>query len=317
MLRFLLLAALALLGSSPALAQNTTALVVGTCGTVSIPFKAGNAGPLTVDTTGKLCSSASGGGGTPGGSNGQIQYNNAGAFGGTATGTGVLTAIGNAVDGSGGLLTYASIGTSGAKVPLLNAANTWGAAQTLGSNALIFNGTNVVASAANTVDLYNSTNVQTVNLYATRTDASNYERLAFSFASNHFKITTEAAGTGGNRYLTLKADANIIINGGSAGGRSISLLSAGTGIWYFASTGHLIPETTATYDIGASGGNQVRNIYSGKIVTSSTTLHETSVALANGAAAAFGTLANAPASGNPTKWIPINDNGTTRYVPAW
>jgi hypothetical protein len=25
----------------------------------------------------------------------------------------------------------------------------------------------------------------------------------------------------------------------------------------------------------------------------------------------------APASTNPTKWIPVNDNGTTRYIPAW
>lgn len=30
-----------------------------------------------------------------------------------------------------------------------------------------------------------------------------------------------------------------------------------------------------------------------------------------------GTITNAPAAGNPTKWIPINDNGTTRYIPAW
>jgi hypothetical protein len=49
----------------------------------------------------------------------------------------------------------------------------------------------------------------------------------------------------------------------------------------------------------------------------STTLLRTTIALANGAAAAAGTLTNAPAAGNPTKWIPINDNGTTRYVPAW
>lgn len=49
----------------------------------------------------------------------------------------------------------------------------------------------------------------------------------------------------------------------------------------------------------------------------STTLLQTSVALTNGAAAAAGTLLNAPAAGNPTKWIPINDNGTTRYIPAW
>ncbi|WP_186111278.1 hypothetical protein [Burkholderia gladioli] len=29
------------------------------------------------------------------------------------------------------------------------------------------------------------------------------------------------------------------------------------------------------------------------------------------------TLTNAPVAGNPTKWIPFNDNGTLRYVPAW
>ncbi len=47
------------------------------------------------------------------------------------------------------------------------------------------------------------------------------------------------------------------------------------------------------------------------------TLLRTSAALTNGAGAAAGTLGNAPAAGNPTKWIPINDNGTTRYIPAW
>jgi len=47
------------------------------------------------------------------------------------------------------------------------------------------------------------------------------------------------------------------------------------------------------------------------------TLLATSSALTNGAAAQTGTLLNAPAAGNPTKWVPINDNGTTRYIPAW
>ncbi len=38
---------------------------------------------------------------------------------------------------------------------------------------------------------------------------------------------------------------------------------------------------------------------------------------ANGAGALTGTLTNSPATGNPTKWIPVDDNGTTRYIPAW
>lgn len=77
--------------------------------------------------------------------------------------------------------------------------------------------------------------------------------------------------------------------------------------------------TTAT-SIGLGGGN----INAGGTITAgggytsgSATLITTSVNLTNGAAAQAGTLLNAPAAGNPTKWIPLNDNGTTRYFPAW
>lgn len=37
----------------------------------------------------------------------------------------------------------------------------------------------------------------------------------------------------------------------------------------------------------------------------------------NGAAAQTGTLTNAPSAGNPTKWIAVDDNGTSRKIPAW
>lgn len=43
----------------------------------------------------------------------------------------------------------------------------------------------------------------------------------------------------------------------------------------------------------------------------------TTAALTNGAGIGVGTLLNAPVAGNPTKWIGINDNGTTRYIPSW
>ncbi|MGS0976140.1 hypothetical protein [Burkholderia glumae] len=39
--------------------------------------------------------------------------------------------------------------------------------------------------------------------------------------------------------------------------------------------------------------------------------------LVDGAGSQAATLTNAPLAGNPTKWIPINDNGTVRRVPAW
>lgn len=43
----------------------------------------------------------------------------------------------------------------------------------------------------------------------------------------------------------------------------------------------------------------------------------TNTALTDGAGASAGTITNAPAAGNPTKWIGINDNGTIRKIPAW
>jgi parallel beta-helix repeat protein len=55
----------------------------------------------------------------------------------------------------------------------------------------------------------------------------------------------------------------------------------------------------------------------GIIKVGSATLLTSLVALTNGAAAAAGTLTNAPVAGNPTKWVPIIDNGTTRYIPCW
>ncbi len=48
-----------------------------------------------------------------------------------------------------------------------------------------------------------------------------------------------------------------------------------------------------------------------------TTMVATSLTLTDGSSTSVATLTNGPATGNPTKWVPINDNGTTRYIPAW
>ena len=63
------------------------------------------------------------------------------------------------------------------------------------------------------------------------------------------------------------------------------------------------------------GGNTVQT---GTITTpGGATFHTTSTALTDGAGVGGGTLLTAPAAGNPTKWIGIDDNGTVRYIPAW
>lgn len=57
----------ALLASAPAPAQvtggNTTGTVVSTCGTLAVAYIAGRPGPITVDTTGKLCDTGAAAGG--------------------------------------------------------------------------------------------------------------------------------------------------------------------------------------------------------------------------------------------------------------
>lgn len=59
------------------------------------------------------------------------------------------------------------------------------------------------------------------------------------------------------------------------------------------------------------------NAASGVKITGDTVLLHTGTTLTNSAGASAGTLTNAPAVGNPTKWINIDDNGTTRKIPTW
>lgn len=84
-----------------------------------------------------------------------------------------------------------------------------------------------------------------------------------------------------------------------------------------------ITGSSLTVQSAPSSSSVTLGISAGKLsinsatVSSQTTLMESSVPLSNAAAAATATLLNAPTAGNPTKWIPIIDNGVTRYVPAW
>lgn len=116
--------------------------------------------------------------------------------------------------------------------------------------------------------------------------------------------TTPAAGT----FTGLTSDSlarntagDLTINAANASG-NIAFRVAGSEVGRVTSTGWTLTGTlTAT----------------GLITGNSATLIKSNTTLSDGAAAATGTLTNAPAAGNPTKWVPINDNGTTRYVPCW
>lgn len=92
------------------------------------------------------------------------------------------------------------------------------------------------------------------------------------------------------------------------------LVSGGVGV---APVWSASPTITGPVIVGTDPGGANTLRVGGALTINSATLISTKTAFTNGAGAAAGTLLNAPAAGNPTKWVPFDDNGTTRYFPAW
>lgn len=136
-------------------------------------------------------------------------------------------------------------------------------------------------------------------------------------SANLASVLSDETGTGlvvFNNTPTLVTPVLGIATGTSlalAGGIAlVTTNQTGTGNLVLANTPTLI-----TPVLGVATGTSV--VLTGGITTGNATLHTTTTALTNGAAAATGTLTNAPTAGNPTKWAPVNDNGTIRYIPMW
>ena len=87
----------------------------------------------------------------------------------------------------------------------------------------------------------------------------------------------------------------------------INFLQAGAGV-----AGNPITFTTPLA-ISAAGNTTV----AGSLTLAGGQLLATSAALTNNAGAQIATITNGPTAGNPTKWFPINDNGTIRNIPSW
>jgi len=112
----------------------------------------------------------------------------------------------------------------------------------------------LLRDAANTPAWRNGTNAQTLRIYNTFTDASNYERVNFSWASNQFNLLVGAAGTGQSRSIAVGTDTT------SSG--SLTFQTAGTNRWQVSgATGHFLAQSDNTNDIGASGANRPRALY--------------------------------------------------------
>jgi len=242
---------------------------------------------------------------------------------------------------------------SGANGPGLTVAAGLNIAFASGTNAVNAQDTILTRDAANTLALRNGANAQTFNIYNTFTDATNHERFSIIAQSGGaVQIGTNKGSVGGAaRALELQTDGQTrltittsgVVNIGNnpfkvlgsfavtSGYNSVlwsdGILGWGSGVVSETTT----PDTCLQRD-GAPdklalkrGANaQEFRVYKNTTGTvykallgDNNLIKISGEAFTDGAGASTGALTNAPAAGNPTKWIPIDDNGTTRYIPAW
>lgn len=169
------------------------------------------------------------------------------------------------------------------------------------------------------------------------TTASPALKITHSGLVGYRSVSTAASGASSGSAFELYSDDGAAIASGDRLGyfgfggaddsahtlsKSAQLTALATENWSSTAWGskfqiETVTPTTTTRVVRATidqlGITSALDLYS----TNANFMIRTKATLSNGAAANAGTLTNAPAVGNPTKWIPIDDNGTTRYLPAW
>ena len=153
-------------------------------------------------------------------------------------------------------------------------------------------------------------------------------------ASNE-AIQINGASLAANRYTGIRMlgnfDIGLDLSGGTYTGSNAAILLPNLGVIYaLDSVAGSYPvmylnSTPALNSLvlgqGVPGGvilyTGVRCLSTLAVPGAATPVLTAATTVTTGAGAGAGTLSNAPAAGNPTKWIPFNDAGTTRYIPAW
>jgi hypothetical protein len=169
------------------------------------------------------------------------------------------------------------------------------------------------------------TGIGALMLNKTVTTGEKLQLVGGFLAENGFGAKIQLDTTGADAIDLISASGTITINGNSA---VIQLFTdnitnqinapgrydifQGSNIYFrlLGSNGHVLINTVA------DNGQQLQ-VEGGISQNQPAALMHAVTAMTNGAAAQVGTLTNAPSAGNPTKWIPFDDAGVTRYIPAW
>ena len=182
------------------------------------------------------------------------------------------------------------------------------------SGSINFNSdTYLTRDAANTFAQRNGANAQTLRVYNTYTDASNYERAVAGWSSGVFYLSTDSAGTGSGRSLALN-------------GTTLDFRTGGTGVtgggmrWQVNGNGHLVTGADNAYDIGASGATRPRNVYVGTNIFAGNNVDATNFTFSAGARGYI----NSPSNGvfgfynaSGTDFDRLQFGGTSASFVAW
>lgn len=235
----------------------------------------------------------------------------------TVAGAAVINVATTGIGVTGGALFTGNVtgvvGTFSGGVSATTGAFSGAVSGTTGTFTGILAGTNGIASALDKpIYLYSASASNTA--YWVADTATGNVRLVTGTSAPVTRITV--AADSGNVTIatgTLTVSAAIASGAGLSGtsGSFSTAVTVGTTLGVTGVT------TLSAGLIGTTGVFSSSVTCSFPIVTSAAPILASTATMTNFAAGGAGTLTNAPTAGNPTKWVAISDNGTTRYIPTW
>jgi len=198
-----------------------------------------------------------------------------------------------------GSTNYGYIGAAGELI-------TGGATNDLGITSVGSNGVNLGTSGVSRIQIAAGGAVTIIG----STDSVNYPLTVQQLStSGAFTCFLQGLNTAGFSGLLSRGGAN-----NSTDTAAAFQNAAGTpALTVYGDGGVVISSAPTGLSKGSGTIRVTAGIYSGEAANM---IHSTT-AWTNGSGALVGTLTNSPVTGNPTKWIAVDDAGTTRHIPAW